>query len=119
MRYLLATAMMLLFGTHAFGAPTILGVGLHSCGRWTHSHDAALDGDATGKIEQLVYTAWMSGFISAFNIYVAPGGNTTGDQPMAAVTGWIDQYCTMHPLDNLSVAADRLLGELGRERNLR
>jgi hypothetical protein len=55
---------------------------------------------------------WLDGFLSASVWFrqsnIAEGTDANG------IYGWIDGYCTSHPLDQISDAAVSLLGELSK-----
>ena len=60
-------------------------------------------------------TAWVQGFISAFNYY---GGATAPDIASGTdangVFAWIDNYCAAHPLDTIATATIALVSELSK-----
>jgi hypothetical protein len=111
-RILLATITIAL-GVHIANArdgPVGLGEGIISCGRWSADRK-----NYTQPAFSATDTAWLLGFISAFNLYmlnvdddVARSSDTRG------MTAWIDNYCAMHPLDSLESAAASLIDELVR-----
>jgi hypothetical protein len=79
-----------------------------SCGAWTRYR-------AENSAQAL--EGWVLGFISGANAFrpgssdLAPG--TTAD----GLLGWIDQYCQKNPLDSVTTAGFKLVGELDRRRN--
>jgi hypothetical protein len=93
-------------------APVGLGEGIISCGTWiTDRKNPAL---ATTD------NAWLLGFISAFNLYmlsidedVARGTDKRG------LIAWINNYCSVHPLDSLESASASLILELQRRSGAR
>jgi hypothetical protein len=56
-----------------------------------------------------------NGYSASFrdNWYAVENPNEAvgGGVDSVALTGWIDDYCSTHPLDPVVIAADRLIGE--------
>jgi len=85
----------------------ILGEGALSCGTWTsHRHSADAYENAM--------TAWVLGFITAGNSWesILHRRNLSEGTDSDGLFGWIDNYCTAHPLEDLSSAAMALELEL-------
>jgi hypothetical protein len=58
-------------------------------------------------------TAWVLGFITAFNQYGAkPQRDVSGGKDTEALMARIDDHCKRHPLDNLYKASAALVDEL-------
>jgi hypothetical protein len=58
-------------------------------------------------------TAWVLGFITAFNQYRSkPDGDVSGGKDTEVLMARIDDYCKWHPLDNLYNASAALVDEL-------
>jgi hypothetical protein len=86
---------------------TIWGAGSVSCGSWTKA--------AKNDLLRPDYIEWLLGFLSGYNwhaLHTPSEAVSAADQN--AVIGWIDNYCSNHPLDPLTVAADHLIYELRR-----
>ena len=88
------------------GAYEVLGVGTLSCEVW--SKDRA---DRSSE-NHFINGAWVQGYLTAVNVF--------GDGPSHVAKGiddegimeWIDNYCTQHPTDSLTVATKALVDEL-------
>jgi hypothetical protein len=77
-----------------------LGVGNTSCGQWLQSQGWT----------RAVYTGWVQGYLTAYNIYGGGDGNVTRGTDVAGYVAWVDNYCSANPLEDLRSAADRLIG---------
>jgi hypothetical protein len=104
MRTYIAISVLLLSPTGAMssedGKFTIYGAGTESCGRWLadrHAGDWYLAGQ------------WVLWWISAYGYY---GSKDLRKTDSDAIAVWIDNYCAAHPLDELSLAAEHLVGAL-------
>jgi hypothetical protein len=86
----------------------IWGVGTYSCGAWTAS-----SADSSTRVQQ---QQWLVGFVSGYNWGSHEGENVTAD--IAGIVGWVDAYCSTHPLDAIVQAAARLVDELRTRRGL-
>jgi hypothetical protein len=80
----------------------IIGPGRVSCGTWLQ--------DSNSK-SPLYYaqSAWIAGFVTAFNYYMpldTKGADVNG------MEAWITGYCSQNPLDNLAKASAALVKEL-------
>jgi hypothetical protein len=83
----------------------ILGPGVGTCGSWTEVRRA-------GGAPQQVASAWVLGYLTAYNEFVAADGNVAAGADPDRVLAWIDNYCRAHPLDNLALAARSLVDAL-------
>jgi hypothetical protein len=75
------------------------GAGAETCGKWTQ----ARKGDGWFTSGQ-----WMLGWVSAAQYY----GRTLKPTDSAGMAGWVDQYCSQHPLNTLAEASVALVEEL-------
>jgi len=92
---------------HAQSRMIVMGSGNVSCGAWTEHRRRAV-------VLALSEEAWVQGFVTAYNAYVAPDGGLQASIDAAGVAGWMDNYCQANPLDNVAVAAQHLVEELKR-----
>jgi hypothetical protein len=87
-------------------AEAVLGQGNILCSSWIESRENDIPIAATR-------TAWVLGFITAFNQYrIEPEGDVSGGKGTDVLMGRIDDYCKRHPLDNLHKASVALVEEL-------
>jgi len=95
------------------GEYKVLGPGAQSCGTWTKKSNE----DSWLHVQQ---TAWVLGYITAFNTW-GPFGVNSGTQVVSDVSkgvdvdgilAWIDNWCRANPLDTVSWAAGQLMVEL-------
>jgi len=91
------------------GGFTVLGIGAHSCGSWVSDRKA--NGWAA-----VVDEAWVVGFLSAYNQFGPAPDDIAAGTDVAGATGWIDNYCTQHPLETISLATQALINELNKRR---
>jgi hypothetical protein len=91
------------------GSFTVLGTGAHSCGTWV------ADRKANGWAA-VIDEAWVVGFLSAYNLLGPSPDDITAGSDVNGATGWMDNYCTQHPLDTISVATQALINELNKRR---
>jgi hypothetical protein len=69
--------------------------------------------------KQSIRMEWVLGYISGANSRSPPGEASAGSsfQMPATVLGWLQSYCTSHPLDVMASAAEALRRDfLSRER---
>jgi hypothetical protein len=99
----------ILFGflsNQATAAEAVLGHGNVSCVSWIESRGGDNPLAATR-------TAWVLGFLTAFNQYGSkPGGDVSGGKDTEVLMARIDDHCKGHPLDNLYNASAALVDEL-------
>ena len=83
------------------GANWVYGLGTYSCGKYL----AARRNNAEHP-----YLQWVEGFLTAMDGLKSDAHpkRTDGD----AITGWMDNYCREHPLEDVSNAAASLALEL-------
>ncbi len=85
---------------------TILGPNRVSCGRW-------LELQKNDVPRTLSLQGWILGYLSGVN---ASGVETTADFlkgiDQEAIMKWMDNYCTVHPLDSVSAATRQLINDL-------
>jgi hypothetical protein len=87
-------------------AEAVLGQGNISCASWIESRG---DGNPVAATR----TAWVLGFITAFNQYGSkPPGDVSGGRDTEGLMARIDEHCKRHPLDNLYNASAALVDEL-------
>jgi hypothetical protein len=65
-------------------------------------------------------TAWILGFISAFNQYglQSQGADVSEGKNTDELMGWIDNYCRQHQGDDLHTASEAFIDDF-RQRNRR
>ena len=66
------------------------------------------------NIDIATQTAWIQGFMSAFNYYASESGDVSGGTDANGVFAWIDSYCAGHPIDIVATAAIALITELSQ-----
>jgi hypothetical protein len=87
-------------------AEGVLGQGNISCDSWIKSRG---DGNPVAAAR----TAWVLGFVTAFNQYRSkPEGDVSGGRDTEVLMLRIDDHCRLHPLDNLYKASTALVDEL-------
>jgi len=82
-----------------------------SCGKWL-----AEKGEYNG-LKKGVPLNWVLGFVSGVSLSIDQ--SLLEDVDQASVAAWLDQYCTAHPLEDLSRAAVVLVNELSARRGVR
>ena len=87
-------------------AEGVLGQGNVSCESWIKSR-----GDGNPVVA--ARTAWVLGFITAFNHYRSkPEADVSAGKATEVLMARIDNHCKRHPLDNLYNASAALVDEL-------
>lgn len=88
----------------------VAGPGTQTCGKWSAAMRERDDTD------RYILSAWVAGYITAADMLRTGVGRPSvlTSTDMQAIEGWVSSYCTTHPLDHLSVAAEQLLIELVR-----
>jgi hypothetical protein len=101
---------LILGATSAIGQPIILGLGGQpgSCGEWARS--------PSGSGYDLVYNAWVLGYLSSFNVWSETAKNITGAISNDSVLDWVKLWCQNHPLDQVATAAGAAIYELSVRR---
>jgi hypothetical protein len=56
--------------------------------------------------------AWVLGYLSAYNAFVAGDGDISGTADANAVLGWMDNHCGAHPLETIEEATQALIKDL-------
>lgn len=84
----------------------ILGPPNNSCGSWL-SYRRAQGGPMLWQIEQ-----WVAGFLSGMAVKQS-GSDFLNGLDAEAVFGWLDNYCSAHPLERISNALLDLASERG------
>jgi len=87
------------------GTYAVRGSGTVSCGTWTQEHR-----ERSGAYYE--QAGWLAGYISAVNAYAYPGKDIAEGVDVDGIEGWVDNYCSAHPLDSLATAARALVVEL-------
>ncbi len=87
----------------------IWGQGTNSCGRW-------LEERKKDSLESATLTVWVVGFLTAYNVYVAPSGDVLEGTDVDGAVAWIDNYCTAHPLETVASASEALVRALAPKR---
>jgi hypothetical protein len=80
----------------------VLGQGNLSCSSW-------IDRRAGDALDAATMTAWVLGYITAFNQYAGPQGDISAGQNTKELTAWIDDYCRRNPADNFYNASAALI----------
>jgi hypothetical protein len=84
----------------------VLGHGNVSCASWLESRKR-------GDVEVAARTAWVLGYITAFNQYgYKLQGDVSGGKETEEMAAWIDAYCIQYPAANVYRAAAALVDEL-------
>lgn len=81
----------------------VLGYNLRTCGSWTKERRA-------NSTSAVVLHAWITGYLSGAAMTGIPG--LLGGIDNEAIDGWIDNYCSAHPLVTLGEASVALVKEL-------
>jgi hypothetical protein len=84
---------------------TVWGVGNRSYGEWTAAHG----GSDYPRLN--AQTAWLAGYMSAFNNYGALRSGTPRID-FDGMEAWVTIYCGQNPLDIIATAANQLASEL-------
>lgn len=85
-----------------------LGVGTKSCGAWTDAREY-------DHHSENIYSAWIEGYITAFNEFKWPSGDVSSGTDFDGIEAWMDNYCSSHPLDDLAAAAGGLVVDLAQK----
>ena len=84
----------------------VLGQGNVACSSW-------LDRRAGAAAEADTMTAWVLGYLTAFNQYASdPRADVSGGQDPSELTEWLDEYCRENSGANLYQASAALVEEL-------
>jgi len=94
-----------LLSNQLIAAEGVLGQGNISCDSWIKSRG---DGNPVAATR----TAWVLGFVTAFNQYRSkPEGDVSGGKDTEVLMLRIDDHCRLYPLDNLYKASAALVDE--------
>jgi hypothetical protein len=85
-------------GPHAYGPGAV------SCAVWTT--------DQTNPVRAAADVDWALGYVTAYNEYVAPGGDVMGSTDYRGARAWLGAYCQAHPFDSVSAAVEAFLSSL-------
>jgi hypothetical protein len=67
----------------------------------------------SGGTSAAAQSAWVTGYVSAFNNYAEhQSGDISAGTDTDGLFSWIDTYCRSNPLDNLFHASGALIREL-------
>jgi hypothetical protein len=102
---LFAAAIFGFLSSQVIAGEAVLGQGNISCSSWIESRG---DDNALAATR----TAWVLGFITAFNQYRSKQGDVSGGKATEVLMSRIDDHCKRHPLDNLYSASAALVDEL-------
>jgi len=111
MRSLVAALLPLTFAAAALaqGIP-VQGVGTSSCGQYLQLRAKK------NNAQDRVLVSWIWGYMAGFNMEVLQP--TTREAPDAPSTlAYIDKHCRENPLDNVLIATNALIRDLGGKRN--
>jgi hypothetical protein len=88
----------------------VLGQGNLPCTDW-------LDRRAAAAAEAETMTAWVLGYLTAYNQYAAdPQEDVSGGQEPEQLTAWLDEYCRENATANLYTASAALVEDLRQDR---
>jgi len=79
--------------------------GRPSCGEWINK-------GKDGSWGRTIYTAWVAGYITAYNIHKPDVYNILGSTDMESVLLWMDKYCRENPLNTSDDGMETLIDEL-------
>lgn len=102
----LALAVLLLASTPAAATTFVYGEGTHTCARW------AADKRKGNVTDELSHIAWLSGFMSAFNMFGQGDGDALKLSGLNGAERWIDNFCRAHPKEMVSTATLKLVERL-------
>ena len=96
--------------------------GTDSCGSWTQGRAEACKDDTIhmstqAASDRLMRESWVYGFITAINWSILPSDrgvvrDLAEDTDNRGLFAYIDNYCAVHPLETVYVAATDLTNEL-------
>ena len=97
--------------TPASATTYVYGAGTQTCAKWSH---AATHGDGS---DRLLHTAWLSGFVSAFNMFGQGDGDALKLGNLASAERWVDSFCRKNPRETVSTAMLRLVEKVAPARH--
>jgi len=84
---------------------TTIGLGNQSCGAWTRARRENRGG-AIG------FENWLGGYFTGLNEANGTRFDLTRGTDFSGLAAWIDNYCVVHPIDPVALAASHLAAEL-------
>ena len=84
---------------------TVMGAGVQTCGTWLE-HVAKDYRDY-----RVTDTQWVIGYVAGVNDETSNLGDLLFGIDNNGLAGWLDQYCSAHPLDTLHNAASALVDD--------
>jgi len=107
-RYLLAIVLVLPPSAASAAAFHVFGAGVDSCGSYLNYRQIPDEEAVT-----MTTLAWMEGYLTAYNKYVAKGGDVlAGKFDLGSLQDWLDNYCKAHPSDDIVTATKSFVDEL-------
>ena len=94
----IALLAMLIGGTARAQQYKVFGHGNQSCGSWTEAKEET-------NLELIVFTSWLSGYLSAVSVWVETGSGRVNETDIRGAVAWMDNYCRDNPLDSVAGAA--------------
>ena len=73
---------------------------------------AFLDEQSKKGVGFSIISAWVAGYISAYNLLTPNTFSILGDADLGGALLWIKGYCEKNPLDNVAGAMQGLMSEL-------
>lgn len=83
--------------------------GQRSCGFWLEVRATRED---PSDIRFIQAQDWISGFISAYNWYIHPGGNVAWRTDREGLYAWLDKHCQENPTVLFVKAVNKLIEHL-------
>ena len=71
-----------------------MGAGRFSCGHWLEIRRTR---DTPHDVRFTQAREWLDGFLSAYNLYLFPGGNVAAGTDNEGIHDWMDNYCRENP----------------------
>ena len=94
----------------------VIGPGSESCGRWTAEKAAEVQGGAVEVVRHEGAVFWVEGFLTGMAHDHQKVSIALSSTDAEGLEAWIDNYCAIHPLDDVSHAADALVMDLASRR---
>jgi hypothetical protein len=104
---MISTALATVVAVATLPTYAIHGAGTQSCGTWTSSRSAH-------DILEAPLENWVEGFITGINFtrQIRGYSDLLAGTDQNGAFAWVDNYCSAHPLDNVSDATANLVTEL-------
>lgn len=97
--------------SHAQGV-RVQGIGTFSCGQYLELRAKS------SAAQNAAFASWVWGYMAGFNMEARqPTTRDTPDEP--STLAFIDKHCRDNPLDNVLIATNALIQQLGGHRNPR